>query len=221
MGSVMERVFLNRAEAGRALAGLLGEFAKRDDVVVLGLPRGGVPVAYEVAEALDAPLDVLLVRKLGLPVQPELAMGAIASGGAQYVDHRLMEDAGVTRFEFERVLNEASLELARREELYREGSPPLPVAGRIAIVVDDGMATGATLIVAARALRSQAPARIIAALPVAPADAAFRLADSVDSLVCVLTPRVFYSVGQFYADFSETTDDDVRALLARSHGAAH
>ncbi len=216
----MERIFIDRAEAGRVLARQLSAYAKRDDVIVFGLPRGGVPVAFEVAAALGAPLDVLIVRKLGLPVQPELAMGAIASGDAQYVDRHLMQDAGVTQSEFERVLADAKLEMARREQLYREGRPPASVTGRIAIVVDDGMATGATLKAAVRALRSNAPAKIVAALPVAPADAGSRLADAVDDFVCALTPRMFYSVGQFYADFSETTDDEVRALLARAHDGA-
>jgi putative phosphoribosyl transferase len=214
----MDRIFANRAEAGRALARQLRAYASRDDVVVLALPRGGVPVAAEVATALRAPLDLLMVRKLGVPWQEELAMGAIASGGALYVDRRLMREADVTEPEFERVLAEARVELARRETLYRAGQTPFQtpfdVTARIAIVVDDGMATGATLHAAARALRSRAPAKIVAALPVAPSDGRARLGDAIDEYVCAMTPRVFFSVGQFYQDFAEVTDEDVRALLA-------
>jgi putative phosphoribosyl transferase len=214
----MDRIFANRAEAGHALAQRLRAYASRDDVIVLALPRGGVPVAAEVAMALHAPLDLLMVRKLGVPWQEELAMGAIASGGALYVDRRLMREADVTEPEFERVLAEARLELARRESLYRGGQTPFQtpfdVTARIAIVVDDGMATGATLHAAARALRSRAPAKIVAALPVAPSDGRARLGDAIDEFVCAMTPRVFFSVGQFYQDFAEVTDDDVRALLA-------
>jgi putative phosphoribosyl transferase len=216
----MERIFLNRAAAGRALARHLQSYAQREDVIVLALPRGGVPVGFEVAAALHAPLDVLLVRKLGVPWQTELAMGAIASGGALYVDRRLMHEAGVTEAQFEHVLTDAQDELARRETLYREQRPALSVEGQIAIVVDDGMATGATLLAALRALRSRSPARIIVALPVAPADGELRLGGAADEFVCALTPRVFFSVGQFYQDFGETTDDDVRGLLASSASSA-
>jgi putative phosphoribosyl transferase len=198
----MDRIFANRAEAGRALARQLRGYTNRDDVIVLALPRGGVPVAAEVAMALHAPLDLLMVRKLGVPWQEELAMGAIASGGALYVDRRLMREADVTEPEFEQVLAEARLELARRETLYRAGQTPFDVTARIAIVVDDGMATGATLHAAARALRSRAPAKIVAALPVAPSDGRARLGDAIDEYVCAMTPRV------------EVSDDDVRALLA-------
>lgn len=212
----MERIFLNRAAAGRALARHLQAYAQRDDVIVLALPRGGVPVGFEVASALRAPLDVLMVRKLGVPWQPELAMGAIASGGALHVDRAIMREAGVSDAQFESVLADAQRELARREALYREERPAAAVAGRTAIVVDDGMATGATLLVALRALRGlgeRAPAKLVAALPVAPADAEVRLGNAADAFVCALTPAVFFSVGQFYQDFGETTDADVRALL--------
>lgn len=210
----MDRIFANRMEAGRALGQLLRAYAKREDVIVLALPRGGVPVAFEVAAALKAPLDLLMVRKLGVPWQEELAMGALASGGALYVDRRLMREADVSEPEFERVLAEARLELARRETLYRAEHPAADVTARIAIVVDDGMATGATLHAAVRALRSRAQAKIVVALPVAPPDGRARLGDAIDEYVCAMTPRMFFSVGQFYRDFDETTDDDVRTLLA-------
>ncbi|RFU47698.1 phosphoribosyltransferase [Paraburkholderia sp. DHOC27] len=210
----MDRIFANRTEAGRALARHLRAYAKRPDVVVLALPPGGVPVAWEVAAALEAPLDLLMVRKLGVPWQEELAMGALASGGALYVDHALMREAAVGEPEFAQALAAARLELARREILYRAARPAVDVTARVAIVVDDGMATGATLLAAVRALRGHAPAKIVAALPVAPHDARARLGDAIDEFVCVMTPRVFFSVGQFYDDFAETTDDDVRALLA-------
>ena len=210
----MERVFLNRAAAGRALARHLRAYAQREDVIVLALPRGGVPVGFEVATALHAPLDILMVRKLGVPWQPELAMGALASGDALYVNHRLKGEAGVSEAQFEHVLADARRELARRETRYRDNQPAAPVEGRIAIVVDDGMATGATLLAALRALRERLPARIVVALPVAPPDGKRRLGNAADEFVCALTPRLFFSVGQFYQDFEETTDDDVRALLA-------
>jgi putative phosphoribosyl transferase len=213
----MERAFTDRAEAGRTLAGLLGAYAHRGDVVVLALPRGGVPVGFEVARLLGAALDVLVVRKLGVPWQAELAMGAIASGGALYVDDDLVREIGLPQTAFDRVLASERAELERREQRYRAlQHTPVEIEGRIAIVVDDGMATGASMKAAIRALRTRAPAKIVAALPVAPAGAAHRLGEKVDEFVCVLTPANFYAVGQFYADFSETTDDDVRALLAQA-----
>jgi putative phosphoribosyl transferase len=208
--------FADRADAGRALAGELKHYAGRDDVVVLGLPRGGVPVADEVARALGAPLDVLVVRKLGVPWHSELAMGAIASGDALYVDHDRVREACVSSMEFERVLADEKTQLARREALFRD--PPrtrVDVAGHVAIVVDDGLATGASMTVAARALRARGPSRIVAALPVAPHDARARIGSEVDEMVCVAEPAAFFAVSQFYTDFSETTDDDVRAILAR------
>ncbi|ALL65250.1 Phosphoribosyl transferase domain protein [Paraburkholderia caribensis MBA4] len=213
--------FADRADAGRALAVQLKHYAQRDDVVVLGLPRGGVPVAYEVARALGAPLDVLVVRKLGVPWQCELAMGAIASGDALYVDEELMRETGVSQPEFERVLADEKAQLARRETLFRDPlRASVDVTGRVAIIVDDGLATGASMKVAARALRARAPARIVAALPVAPFDAAGRIGGDVDEYVCVNAPELFFSVSQFYSDFSETTDDDVRAILARASSAS-
>jgi putative phosphoribosyl transferase len=211
-----ERPFANRADAGRELARLLTHYTARSDVIVLALPRGGVPVAFEVAKALAAPLDLLVVRKLGVPHQPELAMGAIASGGALYVDRHLVRDACVDSTQFDTVLARERSELARREAQYRGTRAPLAVAGRVAIVVDDGMATGASLRAAALALRARetdGPAKIVAALPVAPYSAAARLGDTVDEFVCVQTPVRFISVGQYYVDFQQTEDDEVRALL--------
>jgi putative phosphoribosyl transferase len=219
----MHRRFADRADAGRALAEQLKHYAQRGDVVVLGLPRGGVPVAYEVAQALGAPLDVLVVRKLGVPWQCELAMGAIASGDALYVDEELMREADVSKPEFERVLADEKAQLARREALFRDPQrAQIDVAGRVAIIVDDGLATGASMKAAARALRARtpAPARIVAALPVAPRDAEERIGSDVDEVVCVAAPEMFFSVSQFYSDFSETTDDDVRAILARASPAS-
>jgi putative phosphoribosyl transferase len=184
---------------------------------VLALPRGGVPVAFEVARSLGAALDVLVVRKLGVPWQAELAMGAIASGGALYVDEELLREISLPQSAFDRVLASERAELERREQRYRTPQQtPVGIAGRIAIVVDDGMATGASMKAAIRALRSRGPSKIVAALPVAPPDAAQKLRGEVDEFVCVLTPANFYAVGQFYDDFSETTDDDVRTLLAQA-----
>ncbi|SAL66190.1 phosphoribosyl transferase [Caballeronia peredens] len=216
----MDSTFDNRRDAGRRLAQHLQDYAKRGDVIVLALPRGGVPVAYEVARAIGARLDVLVVRKLGVPVQPELAMGAIASGDAFFLDERIVEYAGVAKDELERVIARERIELARREKLYRGSQPPLDVKGRVVIVVDDGMATGATMKAAAMSLRQAHPAKIVAALPVAPLDSEARVEDIVDEFVCVMRPRHYFGVGQFYLDFEQTSDDEVRALLdaARNDG---
>lgn len=214
----MDRPFSDRRDAGRRLAARLAAWAGRDDVVVLALPRGGVPVAFEVATALDAPLDVLPVSKIGVPWQPELAMGALSSNGAQYVDQAIVREAGLDPARLDDALAKAREELARRERHYRGDRAPVPVTGRVAIIVDDGMATGASLRAAALALASLQPARIVAALPVAPGDAQRRAGDAVDEVVCVLQPAGFMSVGQYYDDFGQTTDDEVSELLAR---AAH
>jgi putative phosphoribosyl transferase len=216
MDSNMNTVFANRAEAGRALVKRLGHYASRDDVVVLGLPRGGVPVAFEIARALPADLDVLIVRKLGVPVQPELAMGAIASGGALYVDRDVVQYMGVTEAEFNVVLARERSELFRREASYRDKRPMFTLEGRVAIVVDDGMATGATVKVAVMALREKKPLRVVAALPVIPADSDARIEEIVDELVCVLRPHNYFGVGQFYLDFHQTEDAEVLELLRQA-----
>jgi putative phosphoribosyl transferase len=213
----MYSLFKDRAEAGRMLAERLRRDANPGaDTVVLALPRGGVPVAFEVAAALGADLDVLPVRKIGVPSQPELAMGAIASGGALHVDHDTIGAAHVTPERFDEVLARERVELARRETTYRGDRPPAQVHGRTVVLVDDGIATGATMKAAVLALRARSPARIIAALPVAPHGAEAEFAGIVDAFVCVAQPTPFLSVGQHYEDFGETTDDDVRALLQRA-----
>ncbi|MGE5626095.1 MAG: phosphoribosyltransferase [Bacillota bacterium] len=209
----MNGQFPNRRVAGRMLAERLRAYADRSDVLVLGLPRGGVPVAYELAKALNAELDVLIVRKLGMPGHPELAMGAIASGGTQYLNEEVLRYGGVGRHALQAVLEEEQAELVRREKLYRGTRAPLKLAGRTVIVVDDGMATGASMRAAVMALRSGKPSKIVVAVPVAPADAADRLQGAADEFVCVQNPVHFYAVGQFYKDFEQTSDEEVRELL--------
>jgi putative phosphoribosyl transferase len=211
--------FKDRREAGRILADALREYAGRSEVTVLALPRGGVPVGYEVAKALGADFDVLVVRKLGLPYHRELAMGAIVSGGAIDLNEDVIARSGVTTREIEAVMAKESVELERRERLYRGARPMAQLEGRIVIVVDDGIATGATMRAALKALRSLHPARIVAAVPVAPADAQRRMRDVADAFVSVLNPDDFYAVGQFYRRFDQTSDDEVRDLLAQYDAA--
>jgi predicted phosphoribosyltransferase len=209
------RRFLDRAEAGRELGDRLAEkYASRDDVLVLALPRGGVAVGREVAEILDAPLDALVVRKLGFPGQDELAMGAIASGGARVLNEALLEQTGLPRDRVDAVVARELDELRRREQLYRGALPPPDVAGKIVIVVDDGLATGSTMLAAVQALRSQEPARIVAAVPTAPPQTCTALEEVADEVVCLRQPHPFYAVGLSYEDFSEVGDDEVRRLLA-------
>lgn len=212
-GSGRQRVFADREEAGRELADRLGRYAGRDDVVVLALPRGGVPVAREVADALDAPLDVLVVRKLGLPAQPELALGAIASGGVRILNRELVDSLGLAEEELEELTERERVEVAHREDAFRGGRGPMPVEGRTVILVDDGVATGATLRAAVRSLRERGPSRIVAAVPVASPDSAETLRDEVDELVCVQTPPGFFAVGQFYVHFPQVAGERVRELL--------
>jgi putative phosphoribosyl transferase len=207
--------YRDRADAGRVLAGALGHLAGRDDVVVLALPRGGVPVAWEVARQLGAPLDVLLVRKLGVPGHAELAMGAIAAGGVRVLNPSVIEPLHIPPDDVERVAAREGVELARREQAYRPGRPPLDVAGRVVVVVDDGLATGSTMRAAVAAVRAMAPARVVVAVPVGSRETCRDLAAEADEVVCVRIPAGFRAVGEWYEDFSETTDDDIRALLAR------
>jgi predicted phosphoribosyltransferase len=217
--SIRDEVFADRREAGRALATHLLPFTQRDDVVVLALPRGGVPVAYEVAAALGAPLDIFLVRKLGVPQQPELAMGAIASGGVRTLNPEVVDWFHIPPDVVERVTRAEELELARREAAYREGRPLVPVAGRRVFLVDDGLATGSSMRAAVKALRRLGPARIIVAVPVGPSDACTADALGADDVVCLRTPASFSAVGYWYSDFSQTTDDEVVALLRASAAA--
>jgi len=209
-------LFRNRTDAGRRLARQLERYADRADVVVLALPRGGVPVGFEIARALKVPLDVFLVRKLGVPGQEELAMGALASGGVRVINEGLVRRLGVPAATIEEVAAREEQELARRERAYRGGNPPFPVAGRTVILVDDGLATGASLQAAAMALKRQGPARIVAAVPVGAAETCAELRDMVDEIVCAETPEPFWAVGNWYDDFSQTTDEEVRSLLARA-----
>lgn len=221
MGGVGETRFADRLEAGRVLAGRLGYLAGRDDVVVLGLPRGGVPVAAPVAEALDAPLDVLVVRKLGLPHQPELAMGAIAGIGGEVEivrNERVLSAARVPADVLADVLELELGELRRRENTYREGRRPVAVRDRVVVVVDDGVATGSTVRAAIAALRHQDPARVVVAAPVGAVDACAALEREADEVVCARRPERFGGVGEWYVDFSPTSDDEVRSVLARGEG---
>jgi predicted phosphoribosyltransferase len=209
-------VFRDRVEAGRSLAARLAHYAGRADVLVLALPRGGVPVAFEVARALGAPLDVFVVRKLGVPGQEELAMGAVATGGARVLNESVVKGAGISLHVIEAVTARERQELARRERLYRGDRPPPDVRAKTAILVDDGLATGATMLAAVQALRAQQPARIVVAVPIAAPETCEALQQDVDEIVCAVTPEPFYAVGMWYEDFSQTTDEEVRALLARS-----
>ena len=208
--------FKNRSEAGRFLAQKLGEYTNDPNVVVLALPRGGVPVAFEVAEALKAPLDIFVVRKLGVPGYDELAMGAIASGGIRVLNSRVLDNLDIPDEMIERVAAREKRELQRREHLYRGTRPIIDVRGRTVIIVDDGMATGSTMRAAVRALRQQQPEKIIVAVPVAARDSCESFAKEVDTMcVCAITPEAFDGVGLWYRDFEQTSDEEVRRLLAR------
>jgi putative phosphoribosyl transferase len=214
----MERAFPNRAEAGRQLAEKLEKYAGRDEVIVLGLPRGGVPVAYEVAKRLRASLDVFVVRKLGVPGFEELAAGAIASGGVRVLNEDVMRTIPYADAAIEAVTIKETAELQRREQIYRDGRPAPELRDRIVILVDDGLATGATMRAAVKALRESGAAKIVVAVPVGPPDTCREIAEEADETICLSTPEFFQAVGQYYEDFSQTSDANVRELLAR---AAH
>ncbi|MGH9834531.1 MAG: phosphoribosyltransferase [Blastocatellia bacterium] len=212
----MLRRFRDRTEAGQLLAEQLKEYANRSDVLVLALPRGGVPVGYEIARALNAPLDVLIVRKLGAPGQEELAMGAIASGGVRIMNETVLPFLSLTEEEIERIVAREQSELERREKLYRGDRPAPDARGKTVILVDDGIATGASMRSAVEAIRQRQPAKLIIAAPVAArstCDEFNREADH-ETCVCLETPEPFFAVGLWYEDFAQTTDDEVRDLLA-------
>lgn len=214
------RRFRNRQEAGRELALHLERYAGRADLLVLALPRGGVPVGFEVARALHAPLDVLIVRKLGVPGQEELAMGALASGGVRVVNEEVVRSLGISEAELDEAAAEELAELERRERLYRGDRPAPPVEGRTVILVDDGIATGSTMLAAIRALRARMPARVIVAVPTAPGSTCAQLRREVDDLVCLTTPEPFFAIGLYYEDFPQLHDDEVRELLRRAEAPA-
>jgi putative phosphoribosyl transferase len=218
--------YRDRREAGQILATHLAEQI-HGDAVVLALPRGGVPVGFEVARALNAPLDVFVVRKLGVPTHPELAMGAIARNGYEVLNERLIAELGLTRLQIAAVADRETEELHRREALYRRNRPPVDVRGRAVILVDDGLATGSTMRAAIGAVRLQDPTRLIVAVPVGAEDTCDELAREVDQLICPLVPESFHAVGLWYKDFAPTTDEEVRECLAAAHanletiGGAH
>jgi putative phosphoribosyl transferase len=208
--------FEDRAEAGRILATKLSAYSGRDDVIVLGLPRGGMPVAFEVAQALHVPLDVLVIRKLGTPWNRELAMGAIAPSGVQVLDLSLAQRLSVSEEAIQKVVAIERHELERMERLYRGDRSPLELAGKTVILVDDGIATGSSILAAIAALRRQKAARIVVAIPVAPASACDAIRMEADDVVCVAEPAMFLAVSQWYENFTQTTDEDVCALLEQA-----
>jgi putative phosphoribosyl transferase len=208
--------FRDRLEAGRMLATLLSHHANRDDVLVLGLPRGGVPVAFEVAQALGAPLEVFLVRKLGVPGHEELAMGAIASGDVVVLNHEVVRALAISDAVIEKVVAAERQELQRREQAYRDDRPPVDAHGRIAILIDDGLATGSSMRAAIASLRGQRPACLVVAVPVAAPESCEEIRAEVDEMVCARTPDPMFAISYWYEDFAQTTDDEVRDLLARA-----
>jgi predicted phosphoribosyltransferase len=213
------RPFSDRTEAGLELAARLDHYKDRDDVVVLALPRGGVPVAYQVARRLKAPLDIFLVRKLGMPGHPELAMGAIATGPVRVLNEDVVNWYRIPPSVIDQVARTEQAELERRERAYRDGRPPIPLEGRTVLLIDDGLATGSTMKAAVQAVRAHKPARIVVAVPVGSPETCAEFADLADDILCARTPQPFSAVGLWYRDFSQTSDAEVRALL-HEHPAA-
>ena len=206
--------FRDRTEAGQVLARCLQQYKNQPDVLILGLPRGGVPVAYEVARELNAPLDVFIVRKLGVPGHEELGMGAIATGGVRTLQDGIVRELGISPQTIEAVSAREQAELERRERLYRGDRPAPTIKGRTVVIVDDGLATGSTMKAAIQAVRQQDPRQVIVAVPTAPSETCEQLKESADHVVCALTPEPFFSVGGSYADFTQITDGEVRDLIA-------
>ena len=219
MGAQLDDRFRDRAEAGRLLVVALSSYAHRDDVVVLALPRGGVPVAFEIAQILGAPLDVFLVRKLGVPGHEELAMGALALGGIRVLNQEVVRQLGISQADIEHATDRERRELARRDEAYRRGRPPPQVGSKTLILVDDGLATGSTMRAAVVGLRQGQPGRIVVAVPVGPHRTCDDLRDVADEVVCLRTPVLFQAIGLWYEDFSQVTDEEVRSLLDRARAA--
>ncbi|AEV75052.1 putative phosphoribosyltransferase [Mycolicibacterium rhodesiae NBB3] len=209
------RVFRDRREAGDVLAQQMTSYADKPNLLVLGLARGGVPVAWQVAHALRAPLDVFLVRKLGVPQWQELAMGALASGGGVVINDNLVRSLGISDDQLQSAIERETDELHRREQAYRGDRPPIDVTGKTVILVDDGIATGASMLAAVRAVKAQGPAQVVVAVPVGPASACRELATEADDVVCATMPPGFEAVGQVFEDFHQVSDDEVRELLAR------
>jgi putative phosphoribosyl transferase len=208
------RTFRDRREAGQVLAEELASYRGTDNLLVLGLARGGIPVGWEVAKFLQAPLDVFLVRKLGVPHWEELAMGALATGGEVVVNDSLVRNLGISEHDLQAAIERETKELDRRERAYRGGRPPVDVADKTVILVDDGIATGASMLAAVRAVRAANPAQVVVAVPVGPASACRQLGEEADDVVCATMPPGFEAVGQVFADFHQVTDDEVRELLA-------
>jgi predicted phosphoribosyltransferase len=205
----------NRQEAGRLLAAKLQDYADQSDVLVLGLPRGGVPVAFEIATALNLPLDVCVVRKIGVPSRKELAMGAIGPGEVMTVNQEIIDHWEISDFAFQEVVDQERIELQRRDRLYRGTKPPLNIKNRTVILVDDGIATGSTLLAAIATLRQQKPNHIIVAVPIVPRSFYLTLQHQVDQLICLIAPIVFSAISYWYDDFSQTSDEEVQNLLGR------
>lgn len=208
--------FTDRRHAGRVLASRVTKYAGRDDVIVLALPRGGVPVAYEVAAALSAPMDVFLVRKLGTPGHRELALGAIASGGVRVVNQDVVQWYGISEAAIDRIAREEQEELERRERVYRDDRPAPDLANKIVVLIDDGLATGSTMRAAVQAVRARRPARVVIAVPVGAPQTCAELAVSADEVICARMPEPFSAVGQWYLNFEQTDDAEVRELLQKS-----